>query len=55
MVRSVCHMHMILYSLPVGSLCVNLGMCFSCKLFIKYAFPCFKGMIGHFFFFKWKL
>lgn len=24
-------------------------MCVSFKLFVKYAFPCFKGMIGRFF------
>lgn len=34
---------------PLGSVSVYLGMCVSFKLFIKYAFPCFKGMIGHFF------
>lgn len=40
--------YMLLYSSPLGSLCMYLGMCVSFKLFIKYAFPCFKGMIGHF-------
>lgn len=34
---------------PLGQCKCVLGMCVSFKLFIKYAFPCFKGMIGHFF------
>lgn len=41
-------MHMLLYSSPMTSLYVYLGMCVSFKLFVKYAFPCFKGMIGRF-------
>lgn len=32
----------------MASLYVYLGMCVSFKLFVKYAFPCFKGMIGRF-------
>lgn len=46
-VRDACP-SMCLYVAHPCAVYVCIWVCVSFKLFIKYAFPCVKGMIGHF-------
>lgn len=47
--KCLSHTHMLLDSGPPGAVYVCMRVMYlSLKLFIEYAFPCDKGMIGHF-------